>query len=72
MVTLARTLRMRAGMNAQKRKHPDTDTEQAASEQSRRVQPGTGSPVPKPAGRRGGKVHRGTEAMKRGRRGTFP
>ena len=59
-------------MNARKRKHPDTDTEQAAREQSRRVQPGTGSPVPKPAGRRGGDVHRSTGAMKRGRRGTFP
>jgi hypothetical protein len=60
-----------AGMT-QKRKHPDTDIEQAANEQSRRLQPGTGSPMPKPAGRRGGKVHRSTAAMKKGRREPSP
>jgi hypothetical protein len=56
----------------QKRKHPDTDPEQAAGAQSRRLQPGTGSPMPRPAGRRQGKVDRGTTAMKKGRRGSYP
>jgi hypothetical protein len=55
-----------------KRKHPDTDVEQAAGEQSRRLQPGTASPMPRAAGRRRGNVHRSTGAMKKGRRGTFP
>ena len=57
-------------MNAQKRKHPDVDTEQAA--QSRRAQHGTRTPMPRAAGRRGGNVQRSTGAMKKGRRGTFP
>jgi hypothetical protein len=55
-----------------KRKHPDTDVEQAASAHSRRLQPGTKSPMPRAAGRRHGNVHRSTGAMKKGRRGTFP
>jgi hypothetical protein len=59
-------------MSRQKRKHPDTDIEQAVSAHSRRLQPGTGSPMPKPAGRRKGNVERSTGAMKKGRRGTFP
>jgi hypothetical protein len=61
-----------AGMTRQKRKHPDTDTEQAAGAHSRRLQPGTGSPMPKAAARRQGNVHRSTGAMKKGWRGTFP
>jgi hypothetical protein len=59
-------------MTGQKRKHPDVDTEQATAEQSRRAQPGTRTPMPRPAGRRQGNVHRSTGAMKKGRRGTFP
>ena len=59
-------------MTGQKRKHPDVDTDQAAAEQSRRAQPGTRTPMPRAAGRRGGNVHRSTGAMKKGRRGTFP
>lgn len=59
-------------MSLEKRKHPDTDTEQATREHTRRLQPGTGSPMPRAAGRRQGKVHRSTGAMKKGRRGTFP
>ena len=61
-----------AGMSRQKRKHPDTDTEQAAAAHSRRLQPGTASPMPRPAGRRQGNVARSTGAMKKGRRGTVP
>jgi hypothetical protein len=58
-------------MSPEKRKHPDTDIEQAAGEHSRRLQPGTGS-LPAKARRGPGKVHKHTAAMKKGRRGTFP
>jgi hypothetical protein len=59
-------------MSPQKRKHPDTDIEQAASEHSRHLQPGTGTPMPADARRDRGEVRKHTAAMKKGRRGTFP
>jgi hypothetical protein len=59
-------------MSPEKRKHPDTDIEQAAGEHSRRLQPGTGTPMPADARRDRGKVRKHTAAMKKGRRGTFP
>jgi hypothetical protein len=70
-------------MEPEKQKHPDTDTEQAAQEQSRRVQPGAGKAVPPDARRDRSKLRRNQErlgvgpehktgAMKKGRRGSFP
>jgi hypothetical protein len=59
-------------MTKDKRKHPDTDIEQAAAEHPRRLQPGSRSPMPRAAGRRHGNVQRSTGAMKKGRRGSFP
>jgi hypothetical protein len=59
-------------MSPEKRKHPDTDIEQAAAEHPRRLQPGTGTPMPAGARSDRRKVRKHTAAMKKGRRGTFP
>jgi len=61
-----------AVMSPEKRKHPDTDIEQAAAEHPRRLQPGTGTPIPADARSDRRKVRKHTAAMKKGRRGTFP